>query len=127
MALKDDGGVGEALLRISWYASSDGSGGQLSTADSQPLRADSPRFVALDTGAVQAPLEARSARVRLLLRPLSGSPATVYFDDVSFQETEVPSGWGVPAAGGGGTGGAGEHRSLLDATALQEVAGRRAG
>src|SRR3990172_7468997 len=55
MALKDDAAVRETLLRVSWYASADGSGGQLSTADSQPLTADSPRFVFLDTGAVQAP------------------------------------------------------------------------
>jgi len=128
MALKNDAALREALLRVSWYASADGSGGQLSTADSQPLTADSPRFVALDTGAVQAPAEARSARVRLLLRPVSGAPATVYFDEVSFQETDPPSGEGAPAASGAAAGGgAGEHRSLLDAPARQEVAGKRAG
>ena len=128
MALKDDAAVREALLRVSWYASSDGSGGQLSTADSQPLTADSPRFVALDTGAVQAPSEARSARVRLLLRPLSGSAATVYFDDVSFQETD-------DAVRRGRSGGErsvepaaqARPRSPGVASTRQEVAGRRAG
>jgi hypothetical protein len=100
MALKNETAVREALLRVSWYASADGSGGQLSTADSPPLTADSPRFVALDTGAVQAPAEARSARVRLLLRPVSGAPATVYFDDVSFRETGAPPGEGAPAPSG---------------------------
>jgi hypothetical protein len=127
MALKDDIAVREALLRVSWYASADGSGGQLSTADSPPLTADSPRFVALDTGAVQAPAEARSARVRLLLRPLSGAPATVYFDDVSFRETAAPSAAAAPAASEGGTGGAGGPDSPGVASARQEVAGMRAG
>ncbi len=128
MALKNDSAVRETLLRVSWYASADGSGDQLSTADSQPLTTDSPRFVALDTGAVQAPTEARSARVRLLLRPVSGAPATVYFDEVSFQETDPPSGEGAPVASGAAAGGdAGEHRSLLDAPARQAVAGKRAG
>jgi hypothetical protein len=75
MTLKNGSSAREALLRVSWYVSTDGSGGQLSTADSELLAADSPRFVALDTGAVQAPAEARSARVRLLVRPVSGAPA----------------------------------------------------
>ena len=129
MALKDDAAVRETLLRVSWYASADGSGGQLSTADSQPLTADSPRFAALDTGIVQAPEEARSVRVRLLLRPLSGASATVYFDDVSFQETAAPSGGGAPAASGApaAAAGAGEAGSPGVAPARQVVAGRRAG
>ena len=100
MALKNGSAAREALLRVSWYANADGSGGQLSTADSEPLTADAPRFIALDTGAVQAPAEARSARVRLLLRPASGAAATVYFDDVLFQETSAPPGEGVPAPRG---------------------------
>jgi hypothetical protein len=100
MALKNDAAARETLLRISWYASADGSGGQLSTTDSEPLSADSPPFVALDTGPVQAPASARSARVRLLLRPVSGAAATVYFDDVSFRETGAPPGEGVPAPRG---------------------------
>ncbi|MDP2673520.1 MAG: hypothetical protein Q8Q00_01275 [Dehalococcoidia bacterium] len=127
MALKHDAALREALLRVSWYASADGSGGQLSTADSQPLTADSPRFVTLDTEAVQAPAEARSARLRLLLRPLSGAAATVYFDDVSFQETGPPSGGSALSASEGGTGGAGGPRSPGVASARQEVAGRLAG
>jgi len=127
MALKDDIAVRETLLRVSWYASADGSGGQLSTADSQPLTVDSPRFVALDTGAVLAPAEARSARVRLLLRPLSGAPATIYFDDVSFQQTAALSAAAAPAASEGGTGDAGGPGSPGVASTRQEVAGMRAG
>ncbi len=90
-ALKNDSRVREALLRISWYESADGSGRQIGTADSPALAEDSPRFVTLDTGSVQAPVEARSAKVRLLIRPASGAPAAVYFDAVRFGEAEAPT------------------------------------
>jgi hypothetical protein len=90
LALKDGPAAREALLRISWYASADGSGSQISTADSEPLTGDHAAFAPLDTGPAQAPAEARSARLRLLLRPASAALATVYFDDVRFQETDAP-------------------------------------
>lgn len=106
-ALKNDTKVREALLRVSWYDSADGSGSQISTADSPTLAEDSPGFVALDTGPVQAPAEARSAKVRLLLRPVSPAPAALYFDAVRFEETEarppasaVDSGQSERTAGG---------------------------
>ncbi|GAF72291.1 unnamed protein product, partial [marine sediment metagenome] len=85
-ALKNDPGVREALLRVSWYESADGSGSQIGTADSPALAEDSAGFVMLDTGPVQAPPQARSAKVRLLLRPASAA-AVVYFDAVRFEET----------------------------------------
>lgn len=89
-ALKSDANVKEVLLRLSWYASVDGSGSQLATADSEPLSEVSPQFVGLDTGAVRAPAEARSARARLMLRPASAAAATAYFDDVRFEEVAAP-------------------------------------
>ena len=89
-ALKGDAGVKEVLLRLSWYASADGSGSQLDTADSEPLADDSPQFAGLDTGAVQAPAQARSARARLMMRPASAA-ATAYFDDVRFEEVAAPA------------------------------------
>ncbi|MEE8386061.1 MAG: hypothetical protein V3S01_09100, partial [Dehalococcoidia bacterium] len=90
MALKNDPAARETLLRVSWYASADGSGSQLSTVDSPALAEDSPEFVALDTGPVQAPPEARSAKVRLLLRPKSATPVVVYFDNVRFEAMAAP-------------------------------------
>ena len=81
------------------HASTDGSGSQLSTADSSALAEDSPEFVALDTGPVQAPPEARSAKVRLLLRPTSATPVLVYFDDVRFEATAAPPAEGDPDSG----------------------------
>ena len=100
-ALKNDPGVREALLRVSWYESADGSGSQISTADSPALAEDSPGFVTLDTGPVQAPPEARSAKVRLLVRPASAAPAVVYFDAVRFEETEAPAPTPTSASGSG--------------------------
>jgi hypothetical protein len=90
MALKNDPAAREVLLRVSWYASADGGGSQLSTADSPTLTESSSEFVALDTGSVRAPPEARSAKVRLLLRPKSATSAVVYFDAVRFERTAAP-------------------------------------
>ncbi|MCH7999931.1 MAG: hypothetical protein IIA91_10685 [Chloroflexi bacterium] len=99
MAMKNDPAAREVLLRVSWYASADGSGSQLSTVDSSALTEDSPEFVALDTGPVPAPPEARSAKVRLLLRPRSAALVVVYFDDVRFEVTAAPLTEGDPDGG----------------------------
>ncbi len=98
-ALKYDPGVRETLLRVSWYESADGSGNQIGTADSPALAEDSAGFVTLDTGSVQAPLEARSAKVRLLVRPTSAAAAVVYFDAVGFEETEAPTATSADGSG----------------------------
>jgi len=98
-ALKNDAGARETLLRVSWYESADGSGSQIGTADSPALVEDSPGFVTLDTGPGQAPPEARSAKVRLLLRPASAASAVVYFDAVQFGRTDASTAT-TPAGGG---------------------------
>ena len=126
MALKDDPAAREVLLRVSWYASADGSGSQLSTVDSSALAEDSPEFVALDTGPVRAPPEARSAKVRLLLRPKSATSVVVYFDDVRFEGTAAPPAEGDSDGGqqirnatedGGGTA-TGNAQQVADAEVL---------
>ncbi|MEX2230394.1 MAG: cadherin-like beta sandwich domain-containing protein, partial [Dehalococcoidia bacterium] len=60
--LAPDGGVDAAWLRVAWYASADGSGPQLATADSAAL-AGGAGATAAATGTVQAPAGAASARV----------------------------------------------------------------
>ncbi len=80
----------EAFLRVSWYASRDGSGQAISSADSAAVAANSPAFQHLSAGPVAAPAQARSARVRLMLRPASAAPFAAYFDAVAFGQ--------VPAA-----------------------------
>jgi hypothetical protein len=90
--LKDDPNVAAAWLRVSWYASTDGSGQALAQHDSTlELADDAPTFRLLSTGPVQAPPEARSARVRLMLRPRSEARAVAYFDAVSFLPVPPPS------------------------------------
>jgi len=85
-ALKDDPNVTAAFLRISWYESEDGTGEALGSSDSALLETDSPSFRLLSTGAIRAPDEARSAKVKLMLRPASSAPAAVLFDAVSLAE-----------------------------------------
>jgi len=90
-ALKNDANVEAAYLRLSWYASPDGSGGAIDTVDSTTrLTDDSPGFRFLSTGPVVAPAEAASAKVRLMLDPVSEAEGTVYFDDISFGGTTMP-------------------------------------
>jgi hypothetical protein len=83
-------GVEAAFLRISWYGSADGSGSALGSADSPPASAVAA-FTRLDTGAVQAPDKALTARVRLMVRPESDAAATAYFDDVEFAAVPAPT------------------------------------
>jgi hypothetical protein len=87
-ALKNDANVGAAYLRLAWYTSPDGSGKAIDSVDSTTrLTDDSLSFRFLSTGAVVAPAGAATAKVRLMLDPLSEAEATVYFDDVSFDGT----------------------------------------
>ena len=90
-ARKNDANVEAAYLRLSWYASPDGSGGAIDSVDSATrLTDDSPGFRFLSTGPVVAPAEAASAKVRLMLDPVSEAEGTVYFDDISFGGTTMP-------------------------------------
>lgn len=103
-----DSGVREAYLRISWYASPDGSGEALSTTDSLTRTAGpSGGFVFLTTGPVLPPAGARSARLRAMLAPHSAAPATLYLDDLTFVELE-PDAAGVGGTAGGETAAGGE-------------------
>jgi hypothetical protein len=87
----------EAFLRVSWYASEDGSGEALDSSDSgSVVLAGSPVFERVATGVVRAPSEARSAKVRLMLRPGSGGSSTVYFDAVTLNRAVSPGRTGEP-------------------------------
>ncbi len=91
-ALKADPAAASIFLRLSWYSSPDGSGAALDSVDStHTLDSDEPAFRPLTTGSVQAPAEARSARIRLMLRPASAAATTVYFDAVTFLQTGPPT------------------------------------
>ncbi|PKN81976.1 MAG: hypothetical protein CVU47_04660 [Chloroflexi bacterium HGW-Chloroflexi-9] len=86
-------GVEAAWLRIAWYASDDASGEQISTTDSpvvvSPARNAIVRaFEVVGTGPVQPPTAARSARIRILVRPGDETGGAVAIDDVEFAVTE---------------------------------------
>lgn len=88
-AIRTEGAVAEAFLRIAWYASSDGSGSQMSTIDSaQGVGPDSGGFVTLSTGVVQPPAGANSARLRVVLAPSSAATAIIYLDDFAWEDSE---------------------------------------
>ncbi len=97
----------EAFLRLAWYASADGSGSQIDVADSAPVAGGSARAA---VGPVQAPAEARSVRVRLVLRPSSELPAVLEADDVELVAVEAPSSQATPIASGGVASVGGERR-----------------
>ena len=98
-----------AFVRVSWYASADGSGPALSSVDStDSVTPADGSFRKLATAAVQAPAGAASAKFRLMLRPLSDQHAVAYFDSASFSPAEPGAGEVVlePARGGSGNVGA---------------------
>jgi hypothetical protein len=87
-------GPAEAMIRVSWYASGDGSGSQLDQSESNITTSTS--WTALSTGPIQAPADAQSARVRLVIRP--GGNATACFDDAVFARSSAPAQTPVPPA-----------------------------
>jgi hypothetical protein len=89
--LHDDPAVASAFLRVSWYATSDASGASIDASDST-MRLDAPAdgYRRLTTDAIQAPADARSARVRVMLAPVSASRASIVVDDAAWTETSAP-------------------------------------
>lgn len=82
----------EVFLRVAWYASSDGSGSQMTnTADSNVLTSNLSSFTFLETDSLTVPDGANSARVRASIKTVSSTLATVYFDSLSFYEVEAAS------------------------------------
>ncbi|MEX2373264.1 MAG: lamin tail domain-containing protein, partial [Dehalococcoidia bacterium] len=87
-------GVAAGWVRIAWYASADGSGPQIATRDSPTIssagtNAIARAYEALAPGAVQAPPDALTARVRILLQPATPD-AALAIDDVTFVEAAPP-------------------------------------
>ena len=88
--LRPGSDAGLARIRVAWYASEDGSGAQLATADSDELSGSSDLLAAVSTGRIRAPADARSAQLRIMLRPAGEAPAVLHADDVSFARTAPP-------------------------------------
>lgn len=89
-------GSESVFLRLSWYASTDGSGPAIDSVDSlDTATPTAARFSRLTTGVVQAPPGAGTVKVRLMLRPASEVAATAYFDSVALLETSAAGGEAV--------------------------------
>ena len=112
------------LLRVSWYAINDGEGTAIDSVDSTAsVSGAAPGFRLLSTGPVQAPGNARSARIRLLLQPATGDPTRAFFDDVRLTRVSAPAvsnprGGSVTSQNSGGTAPAGASNAAPFATAL---------
>ncbi|MEX2158548.1 MAG: carbohydrate binding domain-containing protein [Dehalococcoidia bacterium] len=87
----DDPWADAAWLRISWYASADGSGSAIDSVDSTDVL-DTPvsAYRPLSTGPVQAPPGVHSAQLRIMLRPRSDVGTLIYIDGVSFEPSSQP-------------------------------------
>jgi len=84
----DDGA--EVLLRISWYGTPDGSGSSSGYSESPAVVGPTGSFVLLETGPVQAPADAASARARIVLRPGGDAATAMYVDDARMEPTSPP-------------------------------------
>jgi hypothetical protein len=91
-------GMSRAFLRISWYASSDGSGEAISTTDSTTTLETAGTYVYLTTGSVAPPPGARTAKPRVMFTPRSAAPASIQFDELSFAVAAPPTATPAPAA-----------------------------
>lgn len=71
----------KSFLRIAWYGTTDGSGSQLKTSDSEMITGETIwRDISITT---TAPSDAHSVKLRLLV-----ANGTAYFDDISFQQID---------------------------------------
>lgn len=89
-------GVRAAWVRIAWYASSDGSGAQMRTDDSGVIGVDGAAITVsggtlVSTGPVQAPSDAWSAKVRVLLQPAGATGGSLAIGHLAFEQTTPPS------------------------------------
>jgi hypothetical protein len=97
------GDAGEAFLRVSWYRTLDGSGPAIDSADSEDVTRGG-QFGQLRTGPIQAPSDALTAKVRLMLRPDTTAETVAYFDAITFSETSARPALTESDQSGGATG-----------------------
>jgi hypothetical protein len=83
--------VASAYLRISWYSSRDGSGQAIGSVDSTgSIAGPAGGYAFITTGSVVAPESAASARLRIMLSPISSAGATLLMDDIAFGPASSP-------------------------------------
>jgi hypothetical protein len=91
-ATSDDENIASYFLRVAWYESNDGSGSQLSSPfDSQKETNANGQWYEFSE-LVQAPGQASSCKVRLVLASKeNGLLASAFFDDLIFEESVAPT------------------------------------
>jgi hypothetical protein len=83
------GDSAEAFVRLSWYATENGSGAAIDSVDSSELAGEAGGFSLLSTGPVRAPEEGRTVKFRLMVRPGGDGLSTAYFDALSLDPAEA--------------------------------------
>lgn len=86
--LLPDGAAAGAWVRVVWYASADASGPPLAFEDAPAVTASGGP--ATSTARVRAPAGARSAQLRVVLRPAGGAAARLAIDRVRFTPIAPP-------------------------------------
>ncbi|MBI4498898.1 MAG: lamin tail domain-containing protein [Chloroflexi bacterium] len=81
--LTDHPAVVGVLLRLSWYASADGTGPTLLVSDAQPITGAAAEYRPITVTAL-APTAARSVRTAVVVEVAGAEAATVFCDDVTF-------------------------------------------
>jgi hypothetical protein len=95
----DDAALAAVFLRVSWYGSEDGSGEAIGSDDSTVvLESLALGFRELSTGPIQAPNGARTAKLRLMIRPRTEGNGTAFFDDATFVPVSAPTEEPTPSA-----------------------------
>lgn len=91
-AATTDNNVANYFIKVAWYASSDGTGPQLqSPHETEKTNQKSGEWFYFSS-IFQSPLEARSAKVRLVLNSSeAGILAWANFDNISFKESSAPT------------------------------------
>ena len=92
-----DANVQKMYLRLAWYSTADCSGEQLSTTDSNSITTPGS-YQQLIASAKIAPASALCARIRASLDPVSGVPATAYFDDLTLTLDFTPTSTFTPSS-----------------------------
>ncbi len=91
-ATSDDENIASYFLRVAWYESNDGSGSQLSSPFDSQKKSNADGQWSEFSELVQAPGEANSCKVRLVLTSKeNGFLVSAFFDDLIFEESVAPT------------------------------------
>lgn len=87
-------GSGEVYLKVSFYSLSDGSGSELSNAQSS--KAAPAEYTSLAVDPFEVPPEANSVKVKAYLDPSGEQEVVAHFDDFNFERALLPTATPTP-------------------------------